>query len=86
MAGFTVWVPEEGTLPMPSMEMSFALVVCQVSATPSPGLTTVGAAVMEAVGAGAAIAGGGGGGGGAAFLLQPLIAATKAKMAREAKY
>jgi hypothetical protein len=85
VVGLTVCVPELGTFPIPSIETSLASVVCQVRATPSPELTEVGEAVIDAVGAGAVTAGGGGGGAGAVFLLQPAESIAKDKTASGAE-
>src|ERR1700758_1724946 len=67
----TVRVPELGTVPIPSIETSVASVVRHASTTLPPAFTTLGDAVMLAVGAGAVLAIGGGGGGGGAFLWDP---------------
>src|ERR1700758_629722 len=67
----TVRVPELGTVPIPSIETSVASVVRHASTTLPPAFTTLGDAVMLAVGAGAVLAIGGGGGGGAGFLWDP---------------
>src|ERR1700761_7630982 len=64
--GVTVFTPEVGTGPMPSIETLLASVVRQFSTTWSPAEICVGVAVICAVGAGAfgaAVSGGGGGGG-----------------------
>ena len=56
------------------MEAVLALVLLQLSTTELPAVTTLGVAVICAVGAGVTTGGGGGGGGGGAtFFLQPTI-------------
>src|SRR3954469_22465833 len=64
--GETLWDPFGCTAPIPSMETSVALLVCQVSEADWPAWIVFGFTEIEAVGAGAG--GGAGGGGGAAFL------------------
>ena len=66
--GVTCCDPPACTAPMPSMETSVALEVCQVRVADWPGWMVSGLTEMEAVGDGGG--GGGGGGGGAAFFLQ----------------
>jgi len=66
--GVTCFDPLAFTAPIPSIDTSVALVVCQVSVVESPLLIEFGLADKDAVGA--AGGGGGGGGGGAAFFLQ----------------
>jgi hypothetical protein len=63
---------------MPSIWALLASVVRQVSTTWSPAETTVGVAVICAVGAGTTTGGGGAGGGGTTFFLQPATV-TRAK-------
>jgi len=75
-AGVTVCVPLVGTVPMPSIDVLVASVVCQLRVTWSPAVICEGVAVICAVGAGAdggAVTAGGGG----CFFLQPATA-TKA--------
>src|SRR5260370_6103084 len=64
----TCCVPLGWTAPMPSMETSVALEVCQVSVADCPFSMVSGLTEMDAVGE--AAGGGGGGGGGAGFLWQ----------------
>src|SRR6266849_1516049 len=67
-AGETDCVPLGCTAPIPSMETSVALLVCQVSVADCPFWIVFGSTEIDAVGD--AVGGGGGGGGGAAFFLQ----------------
>jgi len=82
VVGVTVFVPEVGTSPMPSMDALVASVVFHVSVTWSPAEMDSGCAEILAVGAGAA-GGGVAGGGGGVFFLQPEMA-TKAKTSKTA--
>ena len=66
--GVTCCEPLAWTAPMPSMDMSVALVVCQERVVDWPRWMLFGFAVSDAVGCGA---GGGAGGGGGGFFLQP---------------
>src|ERR1017187_6849181 len=76
MVGVTVFTPELGTSPMPSIDTVVASAVRQDSTTWSPAEITDGVAVICAAGAGAVAAGGGAVsmGSGACFFLQPATA------------